>query len=158
MNKPWEPAPQDTHFGWLRSIFYIGTPQHPIRRVRPRLVARPRVPTPPDNPDAASGHTRITEEVQVMVDKSVMLEKLEANALEIGRWTVALQKIAADSPVTVAIREHLNLLAADRARSMLSLEVDAEADAAADREIAQSAEATRRALAAELPQLVEDLW
>jgi hypothetical protein len=41
---------------------------------------------------------------------------------------------------------------------MLSLEVDAEADAAADREIAQSAEATRRTLAAELPQLVEDLW
>jgi hypothetical protein len=27
-----EQAPNDTHFGWLRSIFYNGTPQNPVRR------------------------------------------------------------------------------------------------------------------------------
>src|SRR5437868_4182459 len=31
---PREPAPKDSRFGWLRSKFYDGTPDHPIRKAQ----------------------------------------------------------------------------------------------------------------------------
>jgi hypothetical protein len=35
----WQPAPPDTHFGWLRSKFYDGTPDNPVRKFGPLPIA-----------------------------------------------------------------------------------------------------------------------
>jgi hypothetical protein len=43
---PWEPAPKDTRFGWLRSKFYDGTPDNPIRREGKESAMTPQIREP----------------------------------------------------------------------------------------------------------------
>ena len=94
-----------------------------------------------------------------MIDKTDMpatFKNLAANATEIAAWTEALEQVGGwDSPAAGAIRKHLETLADNQARIMGLPEdeiarINAEADAAVEREIEQSVAVTRRAIEADL--------
>src|SRR5262249_19638719 len=90
----------DHEFGWLRSMFYEGTPANPIRR--PRMVPRDRRATETETPAAVSAARGAVERVHSdnETDKRICAEAQKENRDTTPQaWTI---RVFADSP----LRDH----------------------------------------------------